>query len=86
MIGSNSTCLGIDMILQCNEQGHLAIMPTRIRKELQADKSQKNSKNSKKKPQETKSEKHKKQKEDKFHKTSRSKVLAVILDVLHKLI
>ncbi|PKY22326.1 hypothetical protein RhiirB3_410482 [Rhizophagus irregularis] len=52
----------------------------------QTDKSQKNSKNSKKKSQETKSEKHKKQKKDKSCKTSRSKVLAKILDVLCKLI
>ncbi|CAB4462900.1 unnamed protein product [Rhizophagus irregularis] len=52
----------------------------------QTDKSKQNSKNSKKKPQEAKSEKHKKQKKDKSHKTSRSKVLAEILDVLRKLI
>ncbi|PKK65427.1 hypothetical protein RhiirC2_755061 [Rhizophagus irregularis] len=52
----------------------------------QTNKSQKNSKNSKKKLQETKSEKHKKQKKDKSCKTSRSKVLAEILDVLCKLI
>ncbi|GET66827.1 hypothetical protein GLOIN_2v1765605 [Rhizophagus irregularis DAOM 181602=DAOM 197198] len=48
--------------------------------------SKQNSKNSKKKPQEAKSEKHKKQKKDKSRKTSRSKVLAEILDVLRKLI
>ncbi|CAB4426495.1 unnamed protein product [Rhizophagus irregularis] len=52
----------------------------------QTDKSKQNSKNSKKKPQEAKSEKHKKQKKDKSRKTSRSKVLAEILDVLRKLI
>ncbi|PKY30894.1 hypothetical protein RhiirB3_419144, partial [Rhizophagus irregularis] len=52
----------------------------------QTDKSKQNSKNSKKKPQEAKSEKHNKQKKDKSRKTSRSKVLAEILDVLRKLI
>ncbi|CAB5370618.1 unnamed protein product [Rhizophagus irregularis] len=52
----------------------------------QTDKSKQNSKNFKKKPQEAKSEKYKKQKKDKSRKTSRSKVLAEILDVLHKLI
>ena len=50
------------------------------------DKNQKNSKNSKKKPEETKSDKPKKQKKDKSRGTSRSKVLAEIIDVLRKLV
>ncbi|CAB5352119.1 unnamed protein product [Rhizophagus irregularis] len=68
-------------------QGNNTNKNQRTSRSQQTQNQQNSSKNSKKKPQKTKSDKKsKKDKKDKSRKASRSKVLAEIIDVFHKLI